>query len=38
VSTKVDTYQNTLGRAGPGRADWHFADCHSLLAAWQQKR
>jgi len=32
VSTKVDTYQNTHGRA-----DWHFAGCHSLLAAWQQK-
>jgi len=21
----------------PGRADWHFADCRALLAAWQQK-
>ncbi len=22
----------------PGRADWHFADCRALLAAWQQNR
>ncbi|MDV3516069.1 HAD family hydrolase [Stenotrophomonas sp. C1657] len=21
----------------PGRADWHFADCRALLAAWQQR-
>lgn len=21
----------------PGSADWHFADCRALLAAWQQK-
>ncbi|HDS1579687.1 TPA: HAD family hydrolase [Stenotrophomonas maltophilia] len=21
----------------PGSADWHFTDCHALLAAWQQR-